>query len=265
MLLITAGRGACCMAFPRSQFIAPPYISFSPPCLAPAHIQETWLPAGSGSAQRRLQPVRKNSHLAPHASLHHPIPPCSLPGTHHSSFPLLPLLLLILPLLCLLLLLPFDSDHWVSLRLLCLRLHFAWQMDRRREDGLTSRGVCVCECGWVMEGEKERKRRERERETLKLFWEVKCQTAMKWGDFYLSNLCEVLPFRLLSDKAAVKRELRCESEGDRMSLPLIHSACHTVSALSVCALFYLGTHVPYQKESILVSTNKFQKNVIVQK
>lgn len=44
---------------------------------------------------------------------------------------------------------------------------------------------------------------------------------MKWGDFYLSNLYEVLPFRLLSDKAAVKRELRCESEGDRMSLPLI--------------------------------------------
>lgn len=47
------------------------YLLFSNlPCRT--HIQETWLPAGRGSAQRRLQPVRKNSHLAPHASLHHP-------------------------------------------------------------------------------------------------------------------------------------------------------------------------------------------------
>ncbi len=188
----------------------------------PTHIQETWLPAGRGSAQRRLQPVRKNSHLAPHASLPHPSPlsPTSpvLPSWHPSLlFSSAPLLLL-----------PFDSDHWVSLRLLCLRLHFAWQMDRRRGEEMDShRGGYVC--GWVCVDEMEWERKDGG-ERLKLFWEVKCQTAMKCRDFYLSNLCEVLPFRLLSDKAAVKRERRCESEGDRMSLPLIHLACHTVSA-----------------------------------
>lgn len=221
-----------------------------------AHIQETWLPAGRGSAQRRLQPVRKNSHLAPHASLHRPTPPSPtspvlLPWHPSLLFPSATLLLL-----------PFDSDHWVSLRLLCLRLHFAWQMDRRRGDGLTSRGVYICVClvsVCVFVRWKERKK-ERRRER-NFFWEAKCQTAMKWGDFYLSNLCEVLPFRLLSDKAAVKRELRCESEGDRMSLPLIQLACHTLSALSVYGLFYLSQCV-ISKEVFLVFSEQFQKSNI---
>lgn len=217
----------------------------------PTHIQETWLPAGRGSAQRRLQPVRKNSHLAPHASLHHPTPPSPtspvLPPWHPS----------LLFSSATLLLLPFDSDHWVRLRLLCLRLHFAWQMDRRRGDGLKSKGVCVCVCLW--DGRRERKGGG---ERLKLFWEAKCQTAMKWGDFYLSNLCEVLPFRLLSDKAAVKREPRCESEGDRMSLPLIQLACHTVSALSVYALFYL-TQCVISKKVFLVFLNNFKSQKLI--
>lgn len=42
-----------------------------------------------GSAQRRLQPVRKNPHQAPHACLHH-LPlrlQRSLHGTHHSPLP----------------------------------------------------------------------------------------------------------------------------------------------------------------------------------
>ena len=56
----------------------------------------------------------------------------------------------------------------------------------------------------------------------------------------MSDSCEVLALRLLSDKAAVKRERRCGSEGDRMSLPLVQFACHAVSALSARALFYLS-------------------------
>jgi len=95
--------------------------------------------------------------------------------------------------------------------------------------------VCVCVCVCVIEGKREM---EREEERRKLFSEGECQTAVKGGDFYLSHLCEVLPFRLLSDKAAVKRELKCKSEGDRMSLPLIQLDCQTVSAVSV-------VHMPY--------------------
>lgn len=146
----------------------------------PTHIQETWLPAGRGSAQRRLQPVRKNSHLAPHASLHHPTPPSPtspvLPPWHPS----------LLFSSATLLLLPFDSDHWVSLRLLCLRLHFAWQMDRRRGDGLTSKGVCVCMCVCEMEGEKEREEERgwnfSGRQNVKQQWSEEtfiCQTCVR--------------------------------------------------------------------------------------
>lgn len=46
----------------------------------PTHIQETQLPAGRGSAQRRLQPVRKNSHLAPSC-----LPSPSNPSVSHIS------------------------------------------------------------------------------------------------------------------------------------------------------------------------------------
>lgn len=185
----------------------------------PAHIQETWLQAGRGSAQRRLQPVRKNPHQAPHASLSpsftllSPMSPVFLPW--HPS---------LLSSSATLLLLPFDSDHWVSLRLFCLCLHFAWQMDRTKEYGLEIEGIL---CVYEMDGEKEKE------ESSRNFWEVKCQTAMECGGFHLSNVCEVLAFRQLSDKATVKREPRYESEGDRMSLPLIHLTCHTESASSV--------------------------------
>lgn len=119
----------------------------------PTHIQETWLPAGRGSAQRRLQPVRKNSHLAPHASLLHPSPLSPTSPVLSSWHP--SLLFSSAPLL----LLPFDSDHWVSLRLLCLRLHFAWQMDRRRGKEMDSHrgGVCACMQVYVLVRWKERK------------------------------------------------------------------------------------------------------------
>lgn len=129
----------------------------------PHPTQETCLPAGRGSAQRRLQPVRKNSHLAPHASLHHPtlLSPTSpaLPPWHPS----------LLFSSATLLFLPFDSDHWVSLRLLCLRPHFARQMDRRREDGLTSRYARVC----LWDGRRKRKGGE----VPKLFLEVKMSNS----------------------------------------------------------------------------------------
>lgn len=88
------------------------YFLFSIP-LHPTHIQETCLPAGSGSAQRRLQPVRKNSHLAPHASLSPSNPTASHISHAPSLAPITPLSS------SLLLFLPFDSDHWVSL---CLRM-----------------------------------------------------------------------------------------------------------------------------------------------
>lgn len=59
------------------------------------HIWETWPPAGRGSAQRRLQTVRRNSHPAP-SCLPSPSNPsvshvslARFPGTHHSSSPLL--------------------------------------------------------------------------------------------------------------------------------------------------------------------------------
>lgn len=206
------------------------------PFFHPAHIQETWLPAGRGSAQRRLQPVRKNPHQAPHASLS---PSFTLLSS--MSPMLLPWHPSLLSSSASLLLLPFDSDHWVSLRLFFLGLHFAWQMDRAKGDGLKSRGFCVCL--WDGRRERKEKKRKEKEERGRNFWEVKCQTAMKCADFHLSNVCEVLAFRQLSDKDAVKRELRYESEGDRMSLPLIHLACHTVSASSVCALFYLSQSV----------------------
>lgn len=142
----------------------------------PHPTQETCLPAGRGSAQRRLQPVRKNSHLAPHASLHHPtllsLTSPALPPWHPS----------LLFSSATLLFLPFDSDHWVSLRLLCLTPHFARQMDRRREDGLTSRYACVF-MRW-----KEKKKGRRSAETflggknVKQQWSEEtfiCQTCMR--------------------------------------------------------------------------------------
>lgn len=129
----------------------------------PHPTQETCLPAGRGSAQRRLQPVRKNSHLAPHASLHHPtllsLTSPALPPWHPS----------LLFSSATLLFLPFDSDHWVSLRLLCLTPHFARQMDRRREDGLTSRYARVC----LWDGRRKRKGGE----VPKLFLEVKMSNS----------------------------------------------------------------------------------------
>lgn len=140
--------------------------------LHPTHIQETCLPAGSGSAQRRLQPVRKNSHLAPHASLHHPTPlpliSPMLPPWHPS---------LLFPLL------PSFSCHLIQITELgsvsiCLRPHFAWQMDRRREDGPASSGSTVYMCVYEMDGENQRKE-------VEWFFSwgrgVKCQTENEVG------------------------------------------------------------------------------------
>ncbi len=174
---------------------------------------------------------------------------CSLPGTHHSSFPLLP------SSSChLIQITELDSVSFVWGSILPGRWTGGEEMDSNRRECVC---VCVCVCLW--DGRRERKGGG---ERLKLFWEAKCQTAMKWGDFYLSNLCEVLPFRLLSDKAAVKREPRCESEGDRMSLPLIQLACHTVSALSVYALFYL-TQCVISKKVFLVFLNNFKSQKLI--
>lgn len=170
----TAGTPAFSVAFPWSQFIASPYCMSSAfsSCLTPLrrHVSQQGegqlrqsCPAGRGSAQRRLQPVRKNSHLAPHASLHHPtllsLTSPALPPWHPS----------LLFSSATLLFLPFDSDHWVSLRLLCLTPHFARQMDRRREDGLTSRYARVC----LWDGRRKRKGGE----VPKLFLEVKMSNS----------------------------------------------------------------------------------------
>lgn len=137
--------------------------------LHPTHIQETCLPAGRGSAQRKLQPVRKNPHLAPHASLHHPTPLSltspMLPPWHPS------LLFSSAPLLFL----PFDSDHWVSLCLLLSEAPFrlADGQEERRWTHINRSTVYVC----VYEMEKKREER------LKLFFlgGVKCQTGSEVG------------------------------------------------------------------------------------
>lgn len=90
--------------------------------------------------------------------------PCSLTGTHHSSFPLL----------------PSSSRHLIQItELACVSFVWGSILPGRWTGGeemdshwgiYMCESMCVTVCLW--DGGRERKGRER----LKLFWEVKCQT-----------------------------------------------------------------------------------------
>lgn len=138
-LLNTAGTAVFSMAFRK--IIAP--ISSSPSCLTPPTSRRHGSQQGEGqlrgdfnlSENIHIQPLMPPFTIQPLRLLRLP---CSLPGTHHSSFPVL----------------PSSSCHLIQITELAsfsfvCGFHFAWQMDRRRGDGLTARGVlsaCVRGC-----------------------------------------------------------------------------------------------------------------------
>lgn len=127
-----------------SMITVPPYISPPPPYLTLHTTRRHGSQQGAGQLRGDFN-LSEKIHIKPL------MPPftiillcllCSLPGTHRSSLP---------PLLSSLLL-PFDSDHWVSLRLL-----FLGSILLGRWTGGEEMGSRWGECVYEIEGGKEEK------------------------------------------------------------------------------------------------------------
>lgn len=135
-------------------------------------------------------------------------------GTHHSSFPLL----------------PSSSCHLIQITELAsvsfrLRPHFAWQMDRRREDGLTSTGVLYM-CVFM----RWKKKREERGWNFSFFsWGGKMSNREWSGETFI---CQTCVWSRLSGywatRLQLKESLDAKIKATEWVYFIIHLACQTV-------------------------------------